>query len=345
MTWILAFIGFSVLILLHEAGHMLAAKAVGMKVDKFYLFFGPPIVKFQRGETEYGIGTIPLGGYCAIAGFSEQQITEMDAQDHPRAYLRKKVWQRIFVILAGPLVNIAIAAGLLFYVGFQQQGYTNVVDKTVASAPAAKAGLQAGDKIISVNGKAVADGEALLNALACKTACKLELGIKRADSNKTLQVVSAKNASGDYKIGISPRYAKRDVSSGESAAYTWDTMSLVTSKTFHTFTHIFEAEQRKQLSGVVGGYRATEEAIDFSLPVALLVLALISLSLGLINLLPLLPLDGGHIWWAIVEKLRGSPAPASVVATASIVGFVLVAALFFLGLSNDIANLGQSALR
>src|SRR5579862_2499005 len=107
MSYLLAFLGFAALIILHEAGHFVAAKAVGMRVERFSLFFGPMLVKFKRGETEYGIGPIPLGGYVKITGMNPNEPIPDDAV--PRAYYNQPVWKRVVVILAGPAVNLLIA--------------------------------------------------------------------------------------------------------------------------------------------------------------------------------------------------------------------------------------------
>ena len=111
MSWILAFLGFAVLIILHELGHFTAAKAVGMRVERFALFFPPLIARRRRGETEYAIGSIPLGGYVKITGMNPAE--EIPPEVAHRAYFRQPVWKRIVVIGAGPAVNIAIAFLLL----------------------------------------------------------------------------------------------------------------------------------------------------------------------------------------------------------------------------------------
>jgi regulator of sigma E protease len=130
----------------------------------------------------------------------------------------------------------------------------------------------------------------------------------------------------------------------EAADYAVSTMWLVTSKTVSAIARIFLPEERKQLSGPVGTSRALNEAIGFSAQDAFFVLAVISLSLGIINLFPFLPLDGGHIFWSLVEKVRGSRVPFSVIERASAVGFLLILLLFVVGLTNDLGRLGDSAL-
>src|SRR3954449_7809300 len=113
MSWVLAFLGFAMLVILHEAGHFFAAKAVGMRVERFALFFPPLIWKVKRGETEYGIGAIPLGGYVKISGMNPAE--EIPEEHAHRAYYRQPVWKRIVVIAAGPLVNVIVA--LLIFAG------------------------------------------------------------------------------------------------------------------------------------------------------------------------------------------------------------------------------------
>ncbi len=122
-------------------------------------------------------------------------------------------------------------------------------------------------------------------------------------------------------------------------------MWTIISGTAHVFSHIFESKQRKEISGIVGTSDVAHEAIDTGATQAFLLLAIISLSLGLINLLPILPLDGGHIFWSLVEKLRGKRVSLRTMERASIVGFALIAMLFFIGLSNDIGRISGEGFR
>ena len=151
MSYVLAFLGFSALILLHEAGHFAAAKAVGMRVERFSLFFGPLLLKVRRGETEYGIAPIPLGGYVKISGMNPRE--ELPPEVVPRAYYNQPVWKRIFVILAGPAVNLAIAF-IIVWALFMANGQAvatkqiGAVEKTSQAAGL----LKPGDKLVSVDG-------------------------------------------------------------------------------------------------------------------------------------------------------------------------------------------------
>ncbi|MEX2108052.1 MAG: site-2 protease family protein [Solirubrobacterales bacterium] len=361
MNWLYIFLGFSVLIILHEGGHYAAAKATGMRVERFFLFFGPTIWSFKRGETEYGVKAIPLGGYVKITGMSpeEEGEEELPPGVRDRAYYRQSAWKRIVVITAGPAVNIALAFVILFFVyllGAQQVNQT--IGEVGAGTPAAKV-LEAGDRIVAVDGEAYpglareARLERFRDQIAshecagkqvdgCRAATPVTLRIRRDGELKTVSVrpeydETAKRALVGFYYGSEPA----DVGAGEAANKAGDAMWAVTSGTFHVFSHLFESEQRKQLSGVVGTSDIANQTIDRSTTEAFLLLAVVSLSLGLINLLPILPLDGGHIFWTLIEKLRGRRVSLAVMERASFVGFVFVIMLFFLGLSNDIGRLGD----
>jgi len=151
MTWLLAFVGFAVLIVLHEAGHFAAAKAVGMRVERFSLFFGRPFVSFRRGETEYGIGWLPLGGYVRISGMNPRE--ELPPEVASRSYYRQPVWKRVFVIAAGPAVNVVLAFVLLWGVFMINGEYesSRQVSSTGLEQPATRY-LVPGDRLVSVDG-------------------------------------------------------------------------------------------------------------------------------------------------------------------------------------------------
>ncbi len=157
MSWVLAIAGFAFLVVIHEAGHFTAAKAVGMRVERFFLFFPPKVVSITRGETEYGIGAIPLGGFVKITGMNPEEEIPPEVVD--RAYYRQPVWKRIVVIAAGPFVNIALALILFFVlaVGFGlDTGPTNRVGTVSEDLPAARV-LQPGDELVSIDGRNVGD--------------------------------------------------------------------------------------------------------------------------------------------------------------------------------------------
>ena len=356
MSWLIVFLGFSLLIVLHEAGHFVAAKATGMRVEKFFLFMGPKVVSVKRGETEYGIAALPIGGYVKISGMNPEEELPPDVE--PRAYYRKPVWQRIVVIAAGPAVNVLLAFLILFGVYYlNAQQVNQSVGEITAGAPAA-AVLKKGDRILAVDGKSYPsmDREARLKRFGedvaahkctgaqtdgCRSATPVTLEVKRDGQMRTISVRPEYKKEYDRAlIGFSYGSEPEEIGLGTAASRAWASVWLVTHKTASLFSRIFESEQRKQLSGIVGISDVAHQTIQESLERSLLLLALVSLSLGLINLLPILPLDGGHIFWSLMEKLRGRPVSLRVMERATVLGIVLVVLLMFVGLSNDIGRLG-----
>jgi regulator of sigma E protease len=347
LSFLIAFLAFSALIVLHEAGHFVAAKAVGMRVERFFLFFPPKLVSIKRGETEYGIGAIPLGGFVRITGMNPDE--ELPPEVAARGYYNQPVWKRIVVIGAGPAVNIAIAFLILWVLAFGIQQPSQDVDQIQAGSPAA-AKLQAGDRIISVDGVS-GNQEAIADQIAshrcpgkqtdgCKAAKPATVVVMRDGQEKTLRITPVYDASVDRsRLGFA--FGLEDANPGplEAARISVDYMWFVTHSTVSALSHLYEKQQRDQLSGVVGSYEVTRQAVDVGAREALTLIALISLSLGIINLFPFLPLDGGHIFWSIVEKLRGRPVPFAVMERAGLIGFALVIGLFLLGLNNDIGRL------
>jgi regulator of sigma E protease len=356
MSWLWVFVGFCLLIVLHEAGHFFAAKATGMRVERFFLFFGPTIWSFKRGETEYGVKAIPLGGYVKITGMNPEE--DVPPEHEANAYFRKPVWKRIVVVAAGPAVNIVLAFAILFGV-YVVNGRTEVdqrVGAVKSGMPAAKV-LQPGDRIVAIDGKrfARASSDERLERFAkavgshecpgrqvdgCVASTPVKVEVERNGATKTFSVYPHYDEEAERAlIGFS--YSSRTVGldAGAAASEAGDAIWEVASGTAHVFTHLFEAEQRKQVSGVVGISDVGHQVIERGLEKALLLLALVSLSLGLVNLLPILPLDGGHIFWAVVEKLRGRPVSLRVMERATMVGIAVVLMFFFLGLSNDIGRI------
>ncbi|HEU4978102.1 MAG TPA: M50 family metallopeptidase [Solirubrobacteraceae bacterium] len=352
MSYLLAFAGFAALIVLHEFGHFAAAKAVGMRVERFSLFFPPLLLRRKRGETEYAIGAIPLGGYVKISGMSPHE--ELSPEVAPRAYLNQPVWKRIVVIAAGPAMNVVIAFVILFAIflanGIPQSVPTKLFSVDRGSAAAGV--LKPGDRVVAVDGR---DGgePALARAIAAhRCAGRLTPGCRAA----TPASVTVLRDGRRLTVAITPRYdaAHKKMRLGvtfggvdyrpagplRAAGHSGDRMWAVTTTTVSAIGKLFYSSQaRKQVSGVVGSYEFTQQSFAFDTTQALNVLAIISLSLAIVNLFPFLPLDGGHIFWALAEKIRRRPIPYTVIERASAVGFFLVIFIFAVGLSNDIGRL------
>jgi regulator of sigma E protease len=350
MAYVLAFLGFAALIILHEAGHFAAAKAVGMRVERFSLFFGPMLVKFKRGETEYGIGPIPAGGYVKITGMNPHEKIPPEFVD--RAYYNQPVWKRVVVILAGPAVNLVIAFVMILAI-FWAQGEAVPAHRVEALVPPASAVLNVGDRIVAVDGRRGLSVQQITNAISshrcagaptagCSATTPVQLEISRNGVLHTYSIVPRYDAEAGVKrtrVGFSFGVQVRPIGPLTAASQSISQMWSVTTSTVSTLARLFEPKVRSQVHGIVGGFTVTEQRFAFNSTEALYTLALISLSLAVINLFPFLPLDGGHVFWALAEKVRGRRIPFEVMERAGMVGFVLVVLIFVIGLSNDISTL------
>ena len=347
MSWVLVVAGFAALIVLHELGHFLAAKATGMRVERFFLFFPPKVVSIRRGETEYGIGAIPLGGFVKITGMNPEE--DLPREVAARGYYRQPVWKRIVVIGAGPAMNVLVAFVILFALGLTSERLTHKVGSTTTGSPAA-AQLRPGDRIVSVDGVSGGFGKVRQQIAShhcagkptdgCRASTAATVRVIRDGHPVTVRIHPVYDASLKRNIlGINYAIDSVGVSPGRAANTAASEMWRVTSGTVTAFSHIFQAEERKKLHGVVGISAVADQAVSFGARAALGLLAIISLSLAIVNLFPFLPLDGGHIFWSLVEKVRGRPVPFTLIERASAIGFVLVMFLFAIGLSNDISRL------
>jgi regulator of sigma E protease len=408
--WLLVFAGFISLIVLHEFGHFVVAKWTGMRVERFFLFFPPKLASIRRGETEYGIGMIPLGGFVKITGMNPEELERAergeDLEHKPglleqlegadsgtttpqsiegggpvdrevlrRAYYNQPVWKRVAVIAAGPAMNLLIAFFVLFFLALGTQRPTQLtVDSVQRDTPAAGV-LKPDDRIVSIDGVRPNQGggkpssgelderakaiQAQVNSHHCagqptdhcRATTPVTLVVVRDGKQVTLHATPFYDAKATKTDGTpDPRYrlgfgfgvgafVPEDLTVPQAAGRAVSVMAEVTGKTVSTFVRLFEPEQRKQVSGVVGVSDVAHQTIEQSARDALLLLAIVSLSLAIINLFPFLPLDGGHIFWSLVEKVRGSRVPFSVIERASAIGFLLILMLFVIGLTNDINRL------
>jgi regulator of sigma E protease len=383
-----AIVGLAVLVMIHEAGHFFAARAVGMTPRKFYLGFGPPIAKKVRGDVEYGIGSIPLGGYVKLPGMNrpapgdlaatlapdvrERLAPGLDRFDlalrrgdepgaraaladlrpglgpsrvaqelewalAPDAYWRQATWRRLVAIGAGPAVNLLFAF-LLFTALFTVATIrdTNVIGRVVHGTPAAAAGLHAGDHVLRIAGVRVTPKE-IPRHIRATNGRPFTLAVLRHGRAVTIGPLRARLQDGAYRIGIE---IEARTGPGESLpAAAADSVHLswrVTSDTARGLSHIVTGRDTNQVSSSVGIVRVSAQAWRQGLRDFLFVLGLVSLALGLLNLLPVLPLDGGHIVMALVEKLRGRTFTQAVYMRYSIVGLSIFAVLMYLGLRNDL---------
>jgi regulator of sigma E protease len=366
VAWVIAIGGIILLIILHEAGHFFAAKAVGMRVERFSLFFPPTIFSFKRGETEYAIGAIPAGGYVKITGMSPEELADLDPELTRRAYYAQKPWKRIVVILAGPGTNLLIALVIFTAVLWSGNlGGANTignlapqvttlaagtsVDELVAGEPAIGK-LQLGDRIISVDGHK-ATGNLIIKTIVgdscagspvqgCRAAKPLNLIVKRNGATRSVTIYPQyERETHKMMVGIVLAEARPFGffgALGAGAATMWS----ITESTLTGLAHaVTSAKVRSHLHSIVGIAQVTEQAVAAGPAYGFVILGLVSMILGVINLFPFLPLDGGHVLWSVAEKLRGGRVSTQAMWRFSSVGIVLLVFLVVSGISNDVSRL------
>jgi regulator of sigma E protease len=358
------------LIVLHELGHFAVAKAVGMRVERFSLFFPPKLAGIKRGETEYMIGAIPAGGYVKITGMNPEEIEGLPPEVAKRAYYSQPPWKRVAVILAGPGVNLLIAFVLFWSVLFAGsfggaltlegvtpgvqtlKPLTTTIGSIKRDMPAAGV-LRAGDRIVAVDGRPVGVGGAVRSISSHRCPGAVSEGCRA----KTPALVTVRRDGRLVKLSIVPRYsqeAKRMLlgfqfanptprSFGAFAAASASAREMWT-MTEQTFTGLAKAltsaKHRHEVSSIVGISQFTEQAVAAGPGKALVVIGYVSLVLAVLNLLPFLPLDGGHVLWAVAEKLRGKRVSLAAMWRFSSFGIALLLFLVITGFSNDIGRLG-----
>lgn len=347
------------LVLVHEAGHMVVAKWCGMKVERFSIFFGRPITSFTRGETEYAIGWLPLGGYVKIAGMTVGE--EMDPKDASRAYSAAATWKRIATIAAGPAVNIVLAIVIfaaIFWIGVPTANPSTQVAGVVRDSAAQTAGLQPGDRLLAVDGvRANGDPERIRAELQSgRPGETVTLTIARGDETitRTATLQELKNPDGSVRedpetgralagLGFTFGFTEGPtVRSGpvEGLEQGWDfTWFIITTNVEVIGDAFVSTEAREQVSSIVGVGAVFNEVADDGWITVLRFIGVISLALGIFNLIPILPLDGGHILFALMEKVKGSAFSAVTYGRASFVGLAIVMLIFVFALQNDLGRI------
>jgi len=369
VAWVIAVGGIILLIILHEAGHFIAAKAVGMRVERFSLFFPPTLVSVKRGETQYAIGAIPAGGYVKITGMSPEELGELDPELRPRAYYSQPPWKRIVVILAGPGVNLLIAFVIFAVVLMAGTlGGANTISNIAPQVTTLTAGtyvdeigkgypaygeLHLGDRILRIDGRPATYDSVLRTIRADSCAGRLTGGcrgtravtfvVERGGAHRTVRIYPRYQPQvRRMEVGVALLAPRRfDLIGALRASAT--TMWSITASTVSGLAHaLTSAKARSHLSGIIGITQVTEQAVALGPVYGFIIIGFVSLVLGVINLFPFLPLDGGHVLWSLAEKLRGARISTEAMWKFSSVGIVLLAFLVVSGLSNNISHLTGS---
>jgi regulator of sigma E protease len=354
MLIVLAIVGLAVLIIVHEAGHFVVARLCGMRVERFSIGFGPAIVKFTRGETIYQIGAIPLGGFVQIAGLNgdddarrtaierDGRFEHVELPSDPRLYYNRPVWQRLLTIFAGPGTNYLFAAIMMsaIYVGFgrPEAGPVPMVYEIMDGTPAAQGGLELGDEVLAIDGKAVKGQNEVAPIIEASQGRAVHLEVRRGHDLQTLTITPQK-IDGAWRVGIKigPREVFKKVPVGTAIGSGLVFPYLQTREIFHGFAEIFRGNQKAEFSGPIGIVRQMKGQLARGTAEGLSVIAIISVYLGLFNLLPLPALDGGRLIFLVVEGFSRRRVNQRLEQTIHLVGmFALLGFMLYITVVKDL---------
>jgi regulator of sigma E protease len=334
-----------VIIFIHEFGHLIACKLVGIRVIKFAFAFGKEIIGFDWKGTRYSIGWIPIGGYVKPAG---EDYLEKDEQDQPPPqqddYFGKPWYQRLLVVIAGPFMNYVLAVLIftgVFFVWGVAKSDTNIIGEAVANLPASKAGIKAGDRIIAVQGTPVKDWNSLADIIHQNPQKKLALSVERDTSVFTVTVTPDwDDARRIGLIGILPKVEIQKANIIRSIALGFRMTYEISQKTLaYVFQTIRRMEKPKDVTGPIGIVHFISSAAQAGLREFLSLLAVLSVAIGLFNLFPIPLLDGGHMMFFILEGVLRKPLNRRLMGIANYAGMGLLLIIFLYASYNDILRL------
>ena len=349
MSLIYFLIVLSFLVIIHEFGHFIVAKKIGIRVEKFSFGFGPKVFSVKKGETEYMISAIPLGGYVKMAGDEPGEKLSGSSFE----FLSRKIWERFCVIFAGPLLNY-ILAFIIFSVIFMfgSPTLTTEVGSLLNDYPAANSGIAIGDKVMRVDGKDVKYWEDMTILIHNHLEGPIELTVERNHNitNFHIQPVirEMKDIFGKTSkialLGIAPSQKIENVKYGffESFGMGFKKLSDLTAITYKALWSIITGKLslKESMTGPIGIFIITGKAAQMGLIYLVHLMGLLSASLAIFNLLPLPVLDGGHILFLLIEKIRGKPISLRSQEIISNIGVAFLIVLTVFIFYNDIMKFG-----
>ena len=339
-----------VLIFVHELGHFLTAKLLGVKVEIFSLGFPPKLISKQVGETDYRISVVPLGGYVKLLG--ENPNDEVPPELMHRSFLHRPLWQRAAVVLAGPAFNFIFAFLALFAV-FATTGLPYVptdVGRIIQDSPAERAGLKTGDLIVAVDGTPVKRWEELSSQIRQHGGQTLDLAVKRDGRELDIKVTPERRESENlfgqkimaYQIGVasSERLVSEHVGPvqalGEGMSYSLRIAALTLQSIYKLITREISVDT---LGGPIMIAQVAGKQAEMGLSYLINFMAVLSVNLTLLNLLPIPVLDGGHLLFLFLEAVRGKPLAVKHREMAQAVGMMLILTLMVFVFYHDIMRL------
>ncbi|MBO4852698.1 MAG: RIP metalloprotease RseP [Schwartzia sp.] len=330
---------FGLLVLFHEFGHFVMAKATGMRVDEFAIGFGPKLVSKQIGETIYSIRVVPLGGFNDIAGMDP---SDNDAGD--RGYCEKSVWKRMIVIVAGPLMNFLLPIVIFFLifmtVGVSSPSTRPELGDVLPDQPAAMAGLQKGDRIDAINEEPVNEWDDIVRIVRGANGDPMKISYHRGEEARQATVIPIHDKQENRMvIGVMGALDTRQPGVMEAATTALWKTGYVIYHMIEGLVQIFTGKAAAELAGPLGVMQMTGTVAKLGFAALMNFAALLSLNLGIINLLPVPALDGGHFVTLLLEAVRGKPLGEKALHYTQMAGITVLVALMLFATKNDIVRI------
>jgi regulator of sigma E protease len=320
-----------VLVFVHELGHFLMARRIGVRIITFSLGFGPKVFAFRRGDTEYCVSAIPLGGYVKMAG----ETPDDPRTGQPDEFLSKTKWQRFQVLIMGPVMNILLAVVLLWVV-LTQAASVPVVNQVLAGEAAERGGLRAGDILLAVNGQTITRVSQVTEVVAGYPEQQVVVTVQRGNVRQDLEVTPRRRGQRGY-VGIEFKTVRLGpvTAATMSLQQNYEASKLI----LQTLVGLFTGDTSpRQLMGPVAIAQESGKSAKLGWVALLGLMSMVSLNLGILNLLPIPVLDGGHIFILALEGLARRAFSTRVKESLLLAGFAVLMVLMVTVIYNDLTR-------
>lgn len=334
-----AIVIFGILVLIHEFGHFVMAKKTGMFVKEFAIGFGPKLISKKIGETVYSIRCVPLGGFNDIAGMDPS-----DGEAGERSYYRKPILHRMVVIVAGAAMNLLLPVflfwGLIYFNGISSPSPEPVLGQVLNDTPAFRAGLQDGDRIVSMDGRDINSWQEftaqVINGAGQSYKVVFERNGKRQETTLTPEYNEQAKR---FLVGVYGDVIVKQVGVVEAFALAIERNVFIIRRMVSGIGEIIFGDAAGDVSGPIGVVQMTGEMANAGMLPLIHFVALLSLNLGIVNLLPIPALDGGHVVLLLLEALRGKPLGAKALNYIQMAGIACLTTIMLFATKNDIVRI------
>lgn len=339
VTVISALVVFGVLVLVHELGHFVMAKQTGMMVKEFAIGFGPKLVSKKIGETVYSIRCVPLGGFNDIAGMDPS-----DDEAGERSYYRKPIFQRMVVIVAGAAMNLVLPVflfwGMIYFNGVASPSPEPVLGEVVADTPAARAGLKNGDRIVKMDDKSINSWQDFTTVVRDGAGHSFKVVLERdGKQQETVLTPEYNEQAKRAMVGVRSDVVIEKVGFGEAFSMAVSRNVLIIRRMVAGIGDIIFGEAAGEVSGPIGVIQMTGEMAEAGMMHLINFAALLSLNLGVVNLLPIPALDGGHFVVLLLEAVRGKPLGEKALSNIQMIGIACLLTIMLFATKNDIVRI------